>query len=251
MTIDEYVGAVDRHLTMTAAAKASALDDLRAALRDAGSGSYEDALATFGPPADYAAALADEAERRPPTLLGMPNSFLPGIARRVAGTFDSADRRVLVPRVFGAGWTFNSGAIAARLGLLNADDLDDEIAAEAVEGPGRRVRLAASLLALAALLRSIGAVASCRATPVQGVALVGLAATSAGLAAGSASPRFTPTERLAMPGVAASLGVLGLGLPLTQRSRTRTLATLALAGTASFAAKVLPLRAAVASRVRA
>lgn len=254
---DAYVAAVGHDLTLPAASRREALDDLRSTLADLARESSEaDAVAALGPASDYAAALNEGADGvRPPRLLGLlPNSFGPGIARRIAATFDPADASLIIPRVFGGGWTLNAGAVAARLGLLNPDDLDDEIAAEAVDGPGRLAPLVAAVPSVLA----IGLAA--RAARRGGVPLPDLVLRAAvplvslGLAGLAASPRFEPRERLAMPGVAAMIGSLAVGANLPADASPRRGASVligwGLGMALSFALKVLPLRAAVAARVR-
>lgn len=98
MSIDEYVDAVASHLKLHGPARQAALDDLRTALGELGASlPIDDAIATFGPASDYAALLNEERDDAEPRIRGMPNSFLPGVARRLAGTFDPADVRAVHP----------------------------------------------------------------------------------------------------------------------------------------------------------
>ncbi len=103
----------------------AALDDLRAALAD---GATEDEL---GPPHDYAAMVLDayaaDEDGEEATVFGVPwETRGPTDASVRARVWDPADPRILVPRLFGLGWTVNLGAVAVRLGLIQPDDWDDE-----------------------------------------------------------------------------------------------------------------------------
>ena len=115
-------------------------DDLVADVR----GYLEDAVASgtdpgaavgeLGDPTALARRLhahdADEDGARPPAppddakrILGVPYNFGPMSAEEVASRlWNPSDPRILMPRVFGIGWTFNLGAIAVRLGLVRPDD---------------------------------------------------------------------------------------------------------------------------------
>ena len=133
--IDDYVRQVESHLKLRGRARRQALNDLRDALREAAE-AVDDAIAVAGRAQDYAACLDEQfgtSDGRFRTILGAPNSLGRGIGRRMAGTFNPADERLLVPRVFGIGWTINMGAVAVKLGWLRPDDLDDEVLAEAAE----------------------------------------------------------------------------------------------------------------------
>jgi hypothetical protein len=252
---DAYVAAVARQLTVPAASRRAALDDLRGTLADLARGSSEaDAVAALGPASDYATALNEGTDGlQQPRLFGLPNSFGPGIARRIAATFDPADANLVIPRVFGGGWTLNAGAIAARLGLLNPDDLDDEIAAEAVEGPGRLAPLVAAVPSVVALALTARAVRRGGVPLPDLIMRAAVPLVSLGLAGLAASPGFEPRERLAMPGVAAMVGSLAVGANLpadaSPRRGTSVLVGWGIGMALSFALKVLPLRAAVAARV--
>ncbi len=103
----------------------AAIDDLRAALAD---GATE---ADLGSPHDYAArvldAYATDEEAAEATVLGVPwETRGPTDAAVRSRIWDPSDPRILVPRMFGLGWTLNLGALAVRLGLIRPDDWDDE-----------------------------------------------------------------------------------------------------------------------------
>ena len=113
---------------MPAAERRAALADLRDLLTE---GVDPDDL---GPAEDYAAALGARRDQEPSEtlgrVLGMPvdvrGTTDPHVRSRV---FDPSDPRMFVPRVLGAGWRLNYGALAVRLGLLRPDDYDDEVLA--------------------------------------------------------------------------------------------------------------------------
>lgn len=58
-------------------------------------------------------------------LLGVPYDLRPPTGDRVASRWwDPSNPHLLVPRVWGAGWDLNFGALAVRLGLIRPDDED-------------------------------------------------------------------------------------------------------------------------------
>ena len=91
------------------------------------------ALGEFGTPPEYAAAVRDAVgdgtEFRVPVtgrVLGMPYELrLPTTARVRSRWWDTSSSKILVPKVFGVGWTINLGGLAVRMGLLHADDGDE------------------------------------------------------------------------------------------------------------------------------
>ncbi|MBI4898954.1 MAG: hypothetical protein HY829_00590 [Actinobacteria bacterium] len=124
--MSRYVDEVAAELgSLSAEQRRAALDDLRAALAD---GATEEEL---GSPHDYAATVLDayatDEEGEAPTVFGVPwetrGPTDPAVRSRI---WDPADPRVLVPRMFGLGWTVNLGAVAVQLGLIRPDDWDDE-----------------------------------------------------------------------------------------------------------------------------
>ncbi len=107
--------------------RTAALDDLRAALLD---GATE---VDLGSPAEYAAHVLDAFARSADPAEGVGDVF--GVPFETRGPTDPAvrsriwspaDPHILVPRMFGLGWTVNLGAVAVRLGLIRPDDWDDE-----------------------------------------------------------------------------------------------------------------------------
>jgi hypothetical protein len=124
--MSRYVDQVAAELgSLSTEQRRAALDDLRAALAD---GATEEEL---GSPHDYAATVLDayatDEEGESPTVFGVPwetgGPTDPAVRSRI---WNPADPRVLVPRMFGLGWTVNLGAVAVQLGLMRPDDWDDE-----------------------------------------------------------------------------------------------------------------------------
>lgn len=257
--IDDYVDEVAAHLKLRGTARQQALADLRDALAEAAD-AVDDAIAIAGRAADYARSLDEEfgtTDGAFRTILGMPNSFGRGIGRRLAGTFDPADERLLVPRVFGAGWTLNMGAVAVRLGWLRPDDVDDELLAEASDdhltGP-RLVAAAATALAAAstALLharRQQAEQASGKPQQTNLIFGVLMPLASTALIAASANQEVPGSQRLAMPGLAAALSLLTIGTngqaALRPTGQTITLAAVLAAMPTQFLLSYLPVRAAL------
>lgn len=261
--ITTYVDEVAHHLRARGRARRIALADLEAALREAAD-EATDAVAGFGPAEAYAAALDAElgTQRRLQTLLGIPNSLAPGAMERMAATFDPSDPRLVVPHVFGIGWAINAGALAVRLGLLNPDDLDDEVLTEASEGPGTVARVLAWTGIGIAVATTIATYDGHRAADpttrraagdLPGVAVaVALAST---LAAAASTPGLPPRQRLVAPAYATLLASVVAG----DRGAVRQDGSTPLAGGGYgllvgaalwFASTYGPVRAVVRRRVR-
>lgn len=119
--------AADRRRVLTALA--AQLDELAAAGLDP--------VPALGEPVDYARslreALVDEA---PPQdarwrVLGLPVEVRGPVSAEVrARTWDPTNPHLVVPRLFGLGWTLNYGAVAVRAGLLRPDDAGEDVLAE-------------------------------------------------------------------------------------------------------------------------
>lgn len=95
-----------------------------------------DPVTALGDPSSYAAQLldalaavpaADEARWR---VIGLPVETRGPLRADVRSrTWDPANPTLLVPRLFGLGWTLNLGAVAVRLGLIRPDDVGDDVLA--------------------------------------------------------------------------------------------------------------------------
>ena len=211
MTDNDTAAAIDRYFErFRRAALAAGADvdddtvpDLRAHVIDriGGAGGPADVtrvLAELGTPEALAAEVAaanpenagDSRSGIPShgRLLGVPYDLrLPSSAREASRWWNPLDRRVLVPKSWGVGWTVNFGALAVRTGVVRPDDEDVPFGAV----PPRTV--AATLAAPVAVLTAArvptkwslsGEVTDHgkRASTVLG--LVGLAAVPTAMAAG-------------------------------------------------------------------
>lgn len=134
-TIEAYVAAVREALSDVPARRyRSMLAELERALReDAATRGETAALDAAGSPQASAAAIRaavddGQGDAEPQgRVLGMPYDFRGLSTERIAERlWNPADPRVLVPRLFGVGWTLNFGAIAVKLGLMRPDDTAEE-----------------------------------------------------------------------------------------------------------------------------
>jgi len=100
----------------------------RLAVREALAAHFADLLDASASPADVAAVAATlgEAEAEQPGRFGVPLDLTPPTGEKVARAWwNPRDERLLVPRVFGLGWTLNFGAAAVKLGLIEPDAEDE------------------------------------------------------------------------------------------------------------------------------
>lgn len=267
----EYVDRVRAELAEPlTAAERDGLDDLADAIAEAGD------EAGFGSPQEYAARLRDAlapndnpdgpvgAQAR---ILGIPvETRALTEPRVVARVWDPANPALFVPRLVGAGWTVNLGALAVRLGLLRPDDYD----ADAVAHIPPAVRAAAKAVPLAVSAATCAAIAACwhrlpERIPTSWSAtgrvqrrggrssLLALAAIGLAPALWSASPA-EPEEALVNSGVAtsmAALSMLAVAMMLVDADRevgergtgARLLPALAVVPLAGLLDIVLPVRA--------
>lgn len=149
-----YVDDVATHLRgLDARARRAALADLRDLLAE---GVAPDEL---GPAEEYAAALRStlspdsgsgrSGQSPQGRVFGVPVDLRGATHAEIRSrAFDPADPRILVPRIMGAGWRLNYGALAVRLGLIRPDDLDAEVLA-AIPPRVRAVTRAIPLVAAA------------------------------------------------------------------------------------------------------
>lgn len=116
------------------------------------------ALTDLGSPRHLAESLIAAAEE--------PTAENPELPIDFSGLFASTARermwnpenpRILVPRSVGAGWDINMGALAVKLGILNPDDIDDDVLAaipQPVINAARLMPAACAALSALALLRA-------------------------------------------------------------------------------------------------
>ena len=140
--LEEYLSDIDCALRPldSDAAEATIEDVSTHALEALEPAATPDDVRTFvvrlGEPATYAASLRDAIRGGSPgvgaddsdpqgRILGMPYDLrLPTEGRVAARWWNPADPRVIMPKVFGMGWTVNFGAIAVRLQLIEPDSED-------------------------------------------------------------------------------------------------------------------------------
>ncbi|MCV2396195.1 DUF5808 domain-containing protein [Actinotalea sp. M2MS4P-6] len=138
---DEYLRAVRAHLArLPEADRSRALSALSAQL-DELAAIGADPVEALGDPATYAADLLEALAEESPTdsaqwrVLGLPVETRGPVSAEVRSrTWDPANPSLVVPRLFGIGWTLNLGAVAVRMGLIRPDDTDDEVLANVPEG---------------------------------------------------------------------------------------------------------------------
>ncbi|WP_166806216.1 DUF5808 domain-containing protein [Cryobacterium cheniae] len=144
MTVD-YLQVVRTHLdSLPNADRRRALSALAAQLDELAEVGV-DPVKALGDPASYAAHLRDAlAEERLPEaarwrILGVPVETRGPVSGEVRSrTWDPANPRLFVPRLFGLGWALNFGALAVRIGLIRPDDASDDVLARI---PKRELRL--------------------------------------------------------------------------------------------------------------
>ncbi|HEX2857794.1 MAG TPA: hypothetical protein VHO26_10020 [Propionibacteriaceae bacterium] len=231
--IDSYVDDVDAHLRLPRWSRLQALADLRAGLRAAALDlGAEEAVHTFGPPASTAERLASEYAdpfHRPWLPFGLsPRS----LGARARAAMDPAGPW-FVPRVVGVGWDLNLGRLARAVGLLNFDDLDDDVARAIPHGAWRWAFVAVSVpagLAAAVAASGLGAMriapahwpllgpADRWAPPAEAFApVLVFAAVAETLAVAALWRRADLPVRLALAGFGSIAAVLALGAAITTR----------------------------------
>ncbi len=113
-----------------------------------------DPVEALGTPEDYAGelldALASDASADEPHLrvLGLPLETRGLVSAKVRSrTWNPESPRLVVPRLFGVGWTLNLGALAVRLRLIRPDDATSEVLDQIPERSVRTAQLAPLLVA--------------------------------------------------------------------------------------------------------
>ncbi|MDO5711801.1 MAG: DUF1648 domain-containing protein [Micrococcales bacterium] len=144
LAIESYLRAVSTNLTaLSARDRHAVMTDLASLLReDAARVGPDAAIAALGSPADYATGIFDAwsldgpVDAQPQGHIGPVPVDLrgPSVARLTARFFDPSDPHVFTPRLFGAGWGINLGAVAVRLRLLRPDDVDAAVLAAVPRG---------------------------------------------------------------------------------------------------------------------
>lgn len=167
-TIDAYLSRLDGALReLHEREREELLAEIRVHLEEtaARAGDADAAVASavrsLGDPAALAVRLREGGEEEPAPdrvkrILGMPYNFSPMSTEQIAArVWNPSDPRILMPRLFGVGWTLNFGAIAVRLGLVQPDDEEPLPFASVPDGAlwtGLAVLTALNLFVLAAAL---------------------------------------------------------------------------------------------------
>ena len=140
----ERLSRTDRRLAL------EALDAQLGELQEAGI----DPAEALGAPEDYAVALLDalssEASAEEPDLrlLGLPIETRGLVSAEVRSrTWNPANPRLVVPRLFGVGWTLNLGALAVKLRLIRPDDATSDVIEQVPERAVRTAQLVPLLVA--------------------------------------------------------------------------------------------------------
>lgn len=268
---EDYLRAVRTHLSrLSIADRRRALSALSAQLEELADVGV-DPVTALGDPASYATHLQDALAEEPSAaaarwrILGMPIETRGPVSAEVRSrTWDPTNPRLVVPRLFGLGWTLNLGALAVRIGLIRPDDASDDVLARI---PQRELRLAQAVPMVIA-----GATATTLALAWRGLpptvasgfgfsgrprgeaprwTLIGAVALGA-VPALWAQRRNAPTEeRLVRSASATSLAVISAGVVAATVAQARvprgrwgllTAAALPVSVTASLAVLVAPLR---------
>lgn len=269
---DHYLDAVAENLrSLTRADRERAMTELAAQLQELTEAGIDPRVA-LGEPSVYARqlqeALASEAEPSQPQwrLGGVPvetRGFTQPQVRSRA--WDPTNPHLLVPRLFGIGWTLNLGALAVRLGLIRPDDVDAEVLADI---PPSNLRLAQAVPAIIAGGTTAGLALTWRSLPprvASGFDIAGrtrgegprwiliLAAALGAVPAAWAQRTDAPVEdRLVDAATATSLAVISASIVAATVAQARhphqrwglvIPAALPVAVASSLAVAVVPLRA--------
>lgn len=126
--VEAYLAAVRKVLGATDAAAA---DEVVAELEadfcdqlteDASQTDVERVVARLGEPSSFGPGTPPSDPTAPAgRLLGMPYDWRVMGVRATSRMWNPGDPRIIMPRLFGLGWTINLGAVAVRLGLIEPD----------------------------------------------------------------------------------------------------------------------------------
>ncbi|GAB2838255.1 hypothetical protein GCM10022221_42070 [Actinocorallia aurea] len=239
---ENYLRAVGAHLGgLPGADRRRALSALSAQLDELADAGIDPATA-LGDPAEYAAHLRDALAGESPEqearwrVLGLPVETRGPVSAEVRSrTWDPANPRLVVPRLFGLGWTLNLGAVAVRLGLIRPDDAGDDVLARI---PRREVGLAQAVPAAIAGATATALALAWRGLPPTVASGFGLS----GRPRGEAS-RWTLTGAVAL-GAVPALWAQRRGVPTEERLvRAASATSLAVISASVVAATVAQARA--------
>ncbi|MFF0776547.1 DUF5808 domain-containing protein [Nonomuraea wenchangensis] len=239
---ENYVRAVGARLAgLPGADRRRALSALSAQLDELADAGLDPETA-LGDPAEYAAHLQDalagdsasqEARWR---ILGLPVETRGPVSAEVRSrTWDPANPRLVVPRLFGLGWTLNLGALAVRLGLIRPDDADEDVLARI---PEREIRLAQAVPAAVAGATATALALAWRTLPPTVASGFGFSGRPRGEA-----PRWTLTAAVALGVVPALWAQRGNAQPEERLVRAASATSLAVISASVVAATVAQARA--------
>ncbi|MER5478770.1 DUF5808 domain-containing protein [Streptomyces sp. NPDC002734] len=267
-----YLHAVREHLgRLTAADRRRALVALEAQLDEFQEAGLDPA-AVLGSPAEYAAQLVEALSEDHPAgearwrVLGLPVETRGPVNAEVRSrVWNPADPRLVVPRLFGLGWSLNLGAFAVRLGLIRPDDMGHDV----LEGiPARNLRLARSVPLVIAGATAAATAFTWRSLPrtvasgfgpggrargrASRTSILGMVAIGAVPALWSQRPAVATEEALVRAATATSLAVISASAVAATVADARhagdrwgllTAGAVPVAALASMGVVLLPLRA--------
>ena len=144
-----YLREVDAHLgTLSRQDRVPALEALAAQLDELVEVGI-DPVEALGPAQEYAADLLDALTSDSPAadprlrVLGVPVELRGPLSAEVRSrTWNPESTQLFVPRMLGAGWTINLGALAVRLRLIRPDDATSDVLDQIPEHAVRTAQLA-------------------------------------------------------------------------------------------------------------
>lgn len=239
---NDYLRSVGAHLRrLPAGDRRRALAALSGQLDELTDAGIEP-VSALGDPASYAGRLLDALAPDPAAdearwhVLGVPvETRGPRRADVRSRTWDPTNPRLIVPRLFGIGWTLNLGALAVRLGLIRPDDVGDDVLARI---PPRDIRLAQTVPMAIAGATAAALALTWRTLPPTVASGFGLGGRPRGEA-----PRTTLIGAVAL-GVIPALWAQRRGVPAEDRLvRTANATSLAVISAGVVAATVAQSRA--------
>ncbi|MCZ4275339.1 DUF5808 domain-containing protein [Rhodococcoides yunnanense] len=236
-----YLRTVNQNLgDLSTSDRKHALEALAAQLEELADAGI-DPVSALGDPVRYAAhlrdALTDDTSdgQTQWRVLGLPVETRGPVSAEVRSrTWDPTNPRLIVPRLFGIGWTLNLGALAVKLGLIRPDDASEDVLTRIPARNLRRAQLAPLVLAgaTAAMLA-----ANWRSLPLS----VASGFDAAGRPRGQA-PRWTLIGTVGL-GVVPALWAAGKSATVEDRLvRAASATSLAVISASTVAATVIQAR---------
>lgn len=239
---EDYLRAVRTHLGgVPIADRRRALSALSAQLHELADVGLDPTTA-LGDPASYATHLQDALAEEPSPeearwrVLGLPVETRGPVSAEVRSrSWDPTNPRLIVPRLFGLGWTLNLGALAVRLGLIRPDDAGEDVLARIEQ---RELRVAQAVPAIIAGTTATALALAWHGIPPRVASGFGLGGRARGEAA-----RWTLVGTLAL-GAAPALWAQRRDAPTEERLvRAASATSLAVISASVVAATVAQARA--------